>query len=139
MGLAVTLNGSSVEFKQGITITEKLTEDLDTGFLIIPPTEELSIEPFDQVVITDAISETPYWTKRMLVDSFKRITSDYTTPKYKYHISLISPTIQLQRIVLPNRTITQPLTGSKTSIYTVLSRYVSMYASNFTISSALQA
>ena len=138
MSLAVTLNGSSVNFKRGITIKEKLSEDLDTGFLIIPQVESLTVEPFDQVVITDALGETPYYTKRMLVSDIRRVTSDFSTPKYNYELSLISPTIQLQRIVLPNRTITQPLTGSKTSIYTILSQYVSMYASDFTISSALQ-
>lgn len=129
--MIVTLNGSTIQTKPGLTIHEKLSEDLDTGFMIATNTSALTIEPMDQVVITSGS-----YTKNMLVSDIKRITKRYRS-KYNYNIGLISPTIQLQRIVLPNRSITQPLSGTKTSIYTVLSRYVGLY-SDFTISSALQ-
>ena len=120
MSASVTLNGSSVNYKQGILLHEKLTEDLDTGLLIIPQVTSLTVEPLDQVRIIDAIVSL---SKYMLVSDIKRKTSRFTaTKKYNYELGLISPTIQLQRIVLPNRTVTQPLTGTKTSIYTILSR-----------------
>ena len=129
----ITLNGSNIPFKYGIPIVEKLNEDLDTGSLIIPHVEELSIEPLDEIVITDDT-----YTKYMLVSDIRRTITKFTIPReYNYYLTLISPTIQLQRIVLPNRSVTQPLTGTKTSIYTVLSQYVSLYT-DFTISTALQ-
>ena len=137
MAIKVTLNGVEKSYKPGITITEKLTEDLDTGVIIFPQTTELTIEPMDTVIIYD-YDVTPTWIKAMKVSDIKRTTSKYTgTKEYNYFTGLVSPTIQLQRIVLPNRSVTQPLTVTKISIYTVLSRYVAMY-SDFTISTALQ-
>jgi hypothetical protein len=133
--ITVLLNGVSVAYKPGIVIKEKLNKDLDVGTIVIPQTTELSIEPKDQVVISNGDD----FTKYMLVSDIIRTTSRYHTPKeYNYTLNLVSPTIQLQRIVLPNRSITQPLTGAKTDIYTMISRYVELYAPNYTISSALE-
>ena len=129
----VTIKGNSVRYKDGINIKEHLSQDLDEGLLIVPQSLELDIESLDQVVITEGS-----YTKNMLVSYSKRITSKYSAPKeYNYMIWLTSPTIQLQRIVLPNRSVTQPLTGTKIDIYTIFSNYVNLY-SNYTISSALQ-
>ena len=131
--MSVTLNGIAVAFKPGINIKDKLTEDLDTGFIILPQTTALVVEPYkSKIVIVEGA------TKNMLVSDIKRVTSKFTgTKEYNYELGLISPTIQLQRIVLPNRSITQPLTGSKTPIFDILDRYVGMY-SDFTISAALE-
>ena len=132
--MSVTLNGVSRKYKPGLTIKEKLNADLDEGMVIFTDTESLSIQPFDEVVIS--IGD---FDKNMLVSDIWRITVSYNTPKeYNYQTWLTSPTIQLQRIVLPNRTITQPISGTKTSIYEVMSNYVSIYAPDFTISSELQ-
>jgi len=133
--ITVTINGDSVSYKQGIVITEKLTEDLDTGFLIVPQTTELTVEPMDVVTIID--SSISFTKSMMISDIAKKISKWDSTREYNYELGLISPTIQLQRIVLPNRSITQPVEDAKTSIYTVLLRFVAMY-SDFTISQALE-
>jgi hypothetical protein len=131
----VTLNGSSISYKPGIIFNEKLNENLDIGMLIIPQSTVLSIEPMDQVVISDTA-----FTKYMLVADIKRTTSRFHAPKqYNYTLNLVSPTIQLQRIVLPNRKITQPLTGTKFDIYTKLSQYMQIYAPDYTLSAELIA
>ena len=68
----------------------------------------------------------------------KRLKKPY---KYKYTIELVSPTIDLQNIVLPNISITQPSTTdtiAKRSIYYEINRLVSVFAPEFSISSKLE-
>jgi hypothetical protein len=131
--MAITINGSSVAAKPGSILHEYLSEKLDNGMLIVPQTT-LSIKPFDEVVIT---SDT--LTKYMYISDIKRQTSRFdATKEYNYTLGLTSSTIQLQRIVLPNKSITQPLTGTLTTIYDKLSEYVSMYASHLTLSNDIR-
>ena len=128
--MVVTLNGLEVETKKGIIINEKLSEKLDSGFMTIVNSPEISIEPMDRVVITSGS-----YQKNMLVSEKKRRTKKYKT-LFNYDVPLISPTIQLQRIVLPNRSVTQPLSGLPITIEEVIIDYVDLYT-DFTVSTAL--
>lgn len=128
----ITINGVSVPYKWGYPIKEKYNEELDTGLIRIVKTADLDIQPNDRVILGDI-------NKNMLVADTDRITSSFTNEIYNYDVWLISPTFQLQGILLPNRSVTQPAdsTVARTDIYTVLSNYVSQYT-DFTISTALQ-
>lgn len=132
--ISVTINGVSVAYKPGIVWKDRLSDELDEGLIIIPQSAELDIEPLDQVVISD----TSWTTKYALISNIKRTITDFISPKkYNYEISLTSPTIQLQRILLPNRSITQWVVGTRKSVYTVMSQYLAVYAPTFSLSSAL--
>lgn len=139
MGLinSITIGGQSVNFKDGLVIKDILNQNLDTGVLVLPNETQLNIEPMDEVVIVyETIKE-----KRMLVGTInQKISSFGQTKKYLYEIGLVSLTVKLQRIVLPNRSITNSLDG--TSDYTILqviNRYLDLYAPEINVSSALSS
>lgn len=128
----ITINNVSVEYKDGFNITEEYSEALDTGLIILPHMLRQSFEPFDSVVISDSVQG---YTKYMLVSSVRETISKFSTPReYNYEIGLVSNTIKLQRIILPNRSITRSIiTGSK-SIYYYLDHFRQVYASDYVFS-----
>lgn len=131
----ITLNGNSINFNYGITIHDVLNRDLNSGLLIIPQTADLSIEPFDEVIITYETTELLYF----YVGTYKKtITKFQGTKNYNYEITLVSPTLKLQRIILPARSITRKISvDSSLTIYEVMYRYLLMYAPNISMNSAL--
>lgn len=135
---SITINGQSVNFKYGLTISDVLSKELNTGVLVVPHTSKLDIEPLDSVVITHNTSQ----VIRMVVAQINaKIVNHEGTKKYTYTIGLASPTLKLQRIVLPTKTITNSLDGSDDkTIYKVIQELLEVYAPNqYTISSTLQA
>ena len=135
--IKVYLNGVEVQAKPGLNIKTELSEKLDTGLLIIPQTEELTIECLDQITIQDADLD-PIFIKYFLVSDWNRKVVVWgDTKKYNYQVTLISPTIRLQRIPMPNRKITQPLVGTKKTLWDVINNYVSLYAPDFVLSGIL--
>ena len=129
--IEIKINNESVTYKVGFHIEEHLNETLDSGLLVIPQSDKIDMEPMDRVEITGD------YTKYMLISNIKSTYSHFQSPvKYNYELQLISPTIQLQRIVLPNRSITQPIVGPQKTIYDVLSGYIEIYAPQFTLDSA---
>lgn len=124
-----------LSFKYGITVKDILSQDLDTGSLILVKTQELDIEPFDEI-------EIQYETTKLLNFLVGTIQSKIikfgTTKQYQYDIGLVSLTTQLQRIILPNRTITQSLDGQDdVDIKTIFQRYLNMYGGNLFSSSSM--
>ena len=133
----IYLNGTEIAYKPDFYITEEYSEALDTGKVIIPQVALMSIEPFDVIKIEDTAES---YTKYMCVSSVHKKVVKWSTPKlYDYDIGLVSNTIRLQRIILPNRSITQSLVGTNKTIKDVLFNFVNMYAPNFTISTALSS
>jgi len=131
------INDVLKSYKPGFYINKHLNETLDTGTIVIPQSLVFDIEPMDEVLIRDTAIG---YAKYMLVSDIKRSISSYVAPrKYNYELGLISPTIILQGIVLPNRSITQPLIGTPRTIYYYLAKYIEIYAPTLTLSSALIA
>jgi hypothetical protein len=127
--VSLTINGISYDLKPGYTKTRLLNETLDSGLMMLSQVEELAIEPMDEVVLD---------SKYFYVATIKRRVASFEPVKtYNYEIGLISPTIYLQRVILPNRGITQPLTGDKWTIYDKLNHYRTIYVPHLTFSSAL--
>jgi hypothetical protein len=134
---SITLNGQQVGFLYGLTITDILSKELNTGILVIPHTNKLNVEPLDPVVIT---YETTKVITMVVAQINAQIINHEGTKKYTYNLGLASPTLKLQRIVLPSRTITNSLDGSADkTIYKVIQELVEVYASNYTLSSTLQS
>ena len=74
----------------------------------------------------------PNFYKHLLVDSFTRdmldLISDQGSKLYKYKIHLMSETKRMEKIVLPNVSITQPIVGQKRSIWYYLNQFVDLYS-----------
>lgn len=133
------INDDEIKLEDKIALNSAFNETLDTGTIIIPNTSELAIKRLDKAIITNEKGFRKYFKVGTIVKEFETYEEPF---KYKYTIELISPTIDLQSIVLPNVSITQPLeiTGvAKRSIYYQLNRFVRVFAPEFTISDELKS
>lgn len=134
---SITLNGQPVSFLYGLTITDILSKELNTGILVIPHTNKLDIEPLDTVVIT---YETIKVITMVVAQINAQIVNHEGSKKYTYTLGLASPTLKLQRIILPSKTITNSLDGSADkTIYKVIQELIEVYAPTYTLSSTLQS
>jgi len=123
--IKIRINGNEYEYRHGTYYTQKLSEALDVGKIIIPHVEKLDLEPLDPVEIE--FEETGE-IKHMCVSHYQSTVSKYSQPEiYNYEIEIVSPTIKLQRIVLPNRLITQPLVGQKNTVKNQFRKYIDTY------------
>lgn len=132
---SITLNGSSVAFNYGVTIHDVLNKDLNSAVLVIPQSAALTIEPFDEVVITYETTRTLHF----LVGTYKKqITKFHDVKNYNYEITLVSPVLKLQRIILPARSITRKISVDSTlTIKQVMERYLDMYMPNMNMTARL--
>lgn len=116
--------GTYYTLKEGYTLKEILDETLDSGMLAVPQTSEILVEPLDIALI---YNDATIINKMLVGDFVENIASFLPTLKYNYILNLISPTIVLQNITLPNLAITQPLTGTKRTISYHLNRILDVY------------
>ena len=116
MAIKVYLNSVLVPHRDGIPITYTNNEQLDSGVLVIPNvTTKLTIKRNDQINIQINTTTSYYYLVAGYQYSLATVKSPYV---YNYEIILVSYTMKLQSYLLPNITITQPLTtNTKYSIY----------------------
>lgn len=111
----------------GSTLTENYNETLDSANVRISHlTEEIDIEPFDDVILQD--EDGRLVDRYMCVDSYESTQEGLDTPTYTYSISLFSQTKKLENIILPNLSITprRDITIRRT-IEDYLSQYLEEY------------
>ena len=134
------INDVEIKLEDKIALNSAFNETLDTGVVIIPNSEEIAVKRLDKaVIVNDSTNTRKYFKVGTIVKEFETFEQPF---KYKYTIELVSPTIDLQSIVLPNVSITQPLEITevpKRSIYYELDRFVKVFAPEFTISEELKA
>lgn len=99
----ISINGIYYNVENGINYNDKATEELDTLTFNIN-NANLKLKTFDEAVITF----TNNTTKTMLVNTWIDEIATYNGLR-NYTISCISETKKLERVQLPNLTITQPL------------------------------
>lgn len=101
------------------------------------PIDKIINNPSDELFLTlSNIASTsnilPTFFKHLLVDSFscEMLSLEKTVSKrlYKYKIDLMSETKRLEKVVLPNVSITQPIVGDKRSIWYYLNQFVNLYS-----------
>lgn len=144
MDLWARIKGKDYPIASGASFSDELSETLDSGTIrIVHIHEALDIKPYDDIIIHDENYDNTKRTyddgytgdgfyKHMLVYSLQReqlsIDSadlserkihpdgqEYQSWYFNYTISLISEIKALEKIQLPNRTITQPMRTSATS------------------------
>ena len=135
---SVMINSVSVNFKDGVVLKEILNQDLDTATLVIPNSNQLDIEPMDEILISLEQGPSPT-QKRMLVGTINQKISKFgSSKKYLYELGLVSLTVKLQRIVLPSRSITNSLDGNADyTIKEVFENYLEIYAPDISLTSAM--
>lgn len=101
---SVVINGVSYGIDEGLALQDKATEELDSMTFSISNIQEISLEPFQNVVITFNDDRKRY----MLVNTWVEESAGLFGLK-RYIINCISETKKLERIQMPNMTITQPL------------------------------
>ena len=99
---------------KGFPITRTKTEELNSGTISLYNTPKLDIQPFDVFQFQIGEGNSFY----MMVDTFNPPTpirrNGFKT--YRYDINLISETKMLEKVILPNLSITKRLGKSATSI-----------------------
>lgn len=68
--------------------------------------------------------------KQVYLSYYKYSIVSYNPIKYKYLIQATSETFLLQRITLPNKLITQPIEGTKRTVFQELMKILEVYAPN---------
>lgn len=132
MAYKLKINNDKVyDIKDGFSIKEELNETLDSGIVQFTTyhSEGLDAVSFDSAEIYeeyDNISK-----KTLLVDSIDdeifSFGSDINNCDHSYTVSIFSDTKTLERITLPNCSVTQPLSGTKKTVYDEIYRFCELY------------
>ena len=72
------------------------------------------------------------------LSSYNYIRVEYNPDRWQCVIQAVSPAFYLQRITLPNKMITQPITNEKRSVFVELKKIMDVYAPNILIDERLQ-
>lgn len=155
MNLRATINGKQYDILQGATFAEEFNETLDSGSIVISGVEKINdLLPYDDVYIysfddpnyefqgypfdtnnPQPKNPQPKFYKHLLVDQFTeevlRLGDELGAGTYKYKIELMSETKKLETIQLPNISITQPIKGTKTSVWEYANRFVKLYSPTY--------
>ena len=130
MKLYCVINGKKYDIVEGATFAEEYNETLDSGTIMLDQVPKIeNLEPFDDVYIYDTETEGQNFYKHMLVDSFNEELNNVRFKHYKYKINLFSETKKLEKVVLPNISITQPVDKTRRrSVWEYLNVYLDLYS-----------
>lgn len=131
MGYKIKVNNKNIhDLKDGFSIKEEFNETLDSG------TVQFNVygQEIDDISFDDAEiyhTDNKITKKTLLVDSYDdeifSFGSNLSEDDHTYTMSLFSETKILERITLPNCSVTQPLTGTKKTVYDEIVRFCELY------------
>lgn len=117
------INNEEYPLDDGIIVNDKKTEELNSAVVSIGFVDRLNLSSFDKAeIIGDTIGHKYY-----LIDTWTNITASFEPLKYTYNIALISEAIQLQKIIMPNVGITQPIGIEQKTIRKKLEEYYEVF------------
>lgn len=131
MAFKVKIDNVEYDLKDNFTIKDELNETLDSAIVQFNVYgHEANFESFDVAQIYE--SEDKISKKHFLVDSIDdeihSFGSSFETDDHLYTVALFSETKELERITLPNCSVTQPISGTKKTVYDEIYRFWSLYA-----------
>lgn len=138
----ISFDLNKIEEKLWISSANDLNIKLRHGNLTIPTNTEYYIdfiypESFSNAKIvissSDKTLKLPTFFKHLLVDGYSCEMIDLDETYYKYKISLMSETKRLEKICLPNISITQPIVGEKRTIWYYLNQFVNLYSPKYKV------
>ena len=100
----VIINGITYYVEEGVVLNDKATEELDSLTFNIFNTRKIDLEPFQDVKVVFKDNT----EKSFIVNTWIDEVATYNGLK-NYTINCISETKKLERVAMPNMTITQPL------------------------------
>lgn len=116
----------------GATFTDTLNETLSSGSIIISKIsieDRLNIHPFDFVCIYNkSTAFVDKYEQYFLVDDFIEREVNISNRYFQYTIKLMSLTKLLEKIQLPNRTISHSLVSGRKTIHEYLKHFIEFYS-----------
>lgn len=116
----------------GATFTDTLNETLSSGSIIISKVsveDRLNIHPFDFVcVYNKSTAFVDKYEQHFLVDDFIEREVNISNRYFQYTIKLMSLTKLLEKIQLPNRTISHSLVSGRKTIHEYLEHFIEFYS-----------
>lgn len=132
MAYKVRINNETYNLKDSFTIKEELNETLDSATIQFALYDgELKAVPFDNVCVFD--DEERIKRRYMQVDSYNdeiySFNNEFDKDDHEYTLTLFSETKSIERITLPNCSVTQSMiTGAKQkSVYDEIKRFYELY------------
>lgn len=117
------INNEEYPLDDGVIINEKKTEELNSAVVSVGFVEKLNLSSFDKVeIIGDVIGN-----KHYLIDTWTNVTASFNPLRYTYNIALISEAIKLQKLIMPNLAITQPIGIAQKTIRDKLEEYYEVF------------
>lgn len=118
--LKVTYDGKSYNVTQGASFVDEYSEALDSGSVILQNEPNIDFKPYSIIQISgDGID------KEMIVYNVERTLVNPNLSLYDYNLALASETKLLEKVQLPNLTITS---GSGRTIWDYMKNYISFYS-----------
>lgn len=144
MKLKCRINGLDYDIVQGASFVDNFNETLDSGTICLDQVRKINdIFPYDDVYIWNSDEEfvgypdnggnpLPSFFKHMLIDSFSEELLTLENELYRYTINLFSETKKLEKIILPNISITQSLKQEeKRTCWFYLKKYLELYSPKY--------
>lgn len=137
MAFKCKINGVEYPIIEGFTQSEEYNETLDSASVIIPQLEsKINIKPYDDVFL---INSDNGYEKHFLIDNFTLEELNISnTKRYEYKIQLFSEIKALEKVILPNLSITQPVnTSMRRSVWFYLNAYVELYSPKIKVATGI--
>ena len=103
-----------------VKVVDKLSEELDMVEFTLKPIDyelDLDFKNYNGLIMITLFADDVVY-KYLYLSFYKCVNVAYSPKKmYKYVLQCVSPTFNLQRITLPNKLITQPISDTKRTIY----------------------
>lgn len=130
---AYLYNGGSsaieLEPRNGPVYRDEYNETRDSATIVVRSRTHLDVEPFDFVEISGSVRDNDIDPKYLCVDSVsEEQTSFGDDPSYDTTITLFSETKEMERVTLPNLSITTKPDGTSGSVYDYILKFINHFA-----------
>lgn len=115
--------------KNGVVYRDEYNETRDSATVVVRTKTHVDVQPFDFVILSGTCRGVAIDDKPMLVDSFSEEQIGFgDNPVYDTTITLFSETKELERVPLPNLSITRHADGTGKTVMQAIEDYLFQYA-----------
>lgn len=130
---AFLYNGGSTPIeltpRNGLVYKDEYNETRDSATIVVRSKQHIDVQSFDYAIIQGSVRGNSITDKNLLVDSAsEEQTSFGDEPSYDTTITLFSETKEMERVTLPNLSITSKADGTANSVYDYIDEYLSHFA-----------
>lgn len=123
--------------KNGFVYRDEYNETRDSSTLVFRiKGRHADIEPFDFVIITGSVRGNPIAAKSFVVDSYNEEQVGFgDSEEYEITLNLFSQMKEMERVALPNLSITSLADGTSRFVIQYIRQYISEYAPKYKVQS----